>query len=401
MHQLLLRLMREHSYLLKAKEIISALPPNEPLRLFLKKYFRQHREMGSHDRKIASSVVYNFFRLGKTLPNLETEQRIAIANFLLQNETSPLLHYLLTSYSSLNAAKINLPLEEKINLVKQLYPEFAINDIFPFEKHLSEEIDKDSFFKSFLVQPLVWIRIREGFVETILREIKQLEVGNWPLAEKEKILSFEPSTPLDKTKSYQKGFFEIQDVSSQQTANYFEASKDDCWWDCCAGSGGKSLLFKDKFPEVKLLVTDSREAILQNAKERFTKAGVKNYQIKTLDLLSPNPELPTHNSLEGIIADVPCTGSGTWARTPEMLSFFNEKQIDEYVAQQMLILKNISPCLKPGKPLVYITCSVFKKENEDVVDYAVKHLGYRLDKKEYFTGYDKRADTLFAARLIK
>lgn len=393
--------MYEPSHLLKTKELIASFSFNEPLHFFLKRYFRQHHEMGSHDRKIVSSAVYSFFRLGKVLPGLKTEERIAIAGFLVQNDASPLLHYLLANYSSLDIDKINLPLENKINAVKHLYPAFNVNDIFPFEKHLSEEIDRESFFKSFLVQPLVWIRIRRGFEEIVLKEIKQQAAGNLQLAVNNNIVSSPPSFPLTNLESFKKGLFEIQDYSSQQAANYFEAGNNDYWWDCCAGSGGKSLLFKDKFPEVKLLVSDLRERILINGKERLQKAKLKNYQLRHINLLLPNPEHLISDSFDGIIADIPCTGSGTWARAPEMLSCFNEKQIDEYAAQQKLILKNISPSLKTGKPLIYITCSVFKQENEDVVDYAINNLGCRLEKKEYLTGYDKRADTLFAAKLIK
>ena len=55
--------------------------------------------------------------------------------------------------------------------------------------------------------------------------------------------------------------------------------------------------------------------------------------------------------------------------------------------------------LKPGKPLIYITCSAFKGENEDVVDYLVKEVGLKLEEKQVLTGYINKADTMFVARL--
>jgi 16S rRNA (cytosine967-C5)-methyltransferase len=57
--------------------------------------------------------------------------------------------------------------------------------------------------------------------------------------------------------------------------------------------------------------------------------------------------------------------------------------------------------LKPGKPLIYITCSVFKAENEDAVDFIVKELGLKLESMQVLKGYERRADTMFVARLIK
>jgi len=56
--------------------------------------------------------------------------------------------------------------------------------------------------------------------------------------------------------------------------------------------------------------------------------------------------------------------------------------------------------IKPGKPLIYITCSAFKSENEDVVNFLVKELGLKLEEQTVLTGYENKADTMFVARLI-
>jgi 16S rRNA (cytosine967-C5)-methyltransferase len=55
--------------------------------------------------------------------------------------------------------------------------------------------------------------------------------------------------------------------------------------------------------------------------------------------------------------------------------------------------------LKPGKPLIYITCSAFKAENEDVVSFIVKELGLKLEESKVLKGYEEKADTMFVARL--
>ncbi|MDQ6904312.1 MAG: Fmu (Sun) domain-containing protein, partial [Bacteroidota bacterium] len=94
---------------------------------------------------------------------------------------------------------------------------------------------------------------------------------------------------------------------------------------------------------------------------------------------------------------VPCTGSGTWARTPEQLSFFHKKEIDKYVLLQRNIIKNAVPQLKKNAHLLYITCSVFKKENEENVSFIEKNLRLKLVKMNYLKGYKMQADTLFAA----
>jgi 16S rRNA (cytosine967-C5)-methyltransferase len=63
-------------------------------------------------------------------------------------------------------------------------------------------------------------------------------------------------------------------------------------------------------------------------------------------------------------------------------------------------VRNVVKYLKPDKPLIYITCSVFKAENEAVVDFMVKELGLKVEEQIVLKGYGHKADTMFAARLI-
>ncbi len=55
---------------------------------------------------------------------------------------------------------------------------------------------------------------------------------------------------------------------------------------------------------------------------------------------------------------------------------------------------------KPGKPLIYITCSVFKAENEGVVNFIVKELGLKLEEQKVLKGYENKADTMFVSRMV-
>jgi 16S rRNA (cytosine967-C5)-methyltransferase len=63
---------------------------------------------------------------------------------------------------------------------------------------------------------------------------------------------------------------------------------------------------------------------------------------------------------------VPCSGSGTLSRTPEWLSFFKGEQLTDYVKKQRKVISNAVKKLQTGKLLIYITCSVYADENEDI-----------------------------------
>lgn len=153
---------------------------------------------------------------------------------------------------------------------------------------------------------------------------------------------------------------------------------------------------------IDLTVSDVRESILSNLKKRFERAGIKKFHSLLLEMGNGNSQQSIiKNQYSIIIADVPCTGSGTWGRTPEQLYFFDKKKIDEYATKQKKIVSNVVPHLKPGGHLLYITCSVFKKENEEMADYLKKEFHLQVEKMELFKGYELKADTMFAALLLK
>ena len=141
---------------------------------------------------------------------------------------------------------------------------------------------------------------------------------------------------------------------------------------------------------------------MENLGVRFSRAGITNYKMVVADLQRPF-SAPTlvPASFDLIIADVPCTGSGTWSRTPEQLTFFDKKDIDRYTALQRKIVGNVVPYMAQNGYLLYITCSVFDKENEENAAFIQQELRLKLLRMEYLKGYGMKADTLFVALFKK
>ena len=234
--------MKERNQLQHIVEVIRNYDCDKPLSVFLKNYFQQHRNMGSNDRRTMRNFVYNYFRPGNSLKNLSMEERIAIGSFLALNTPAPLVDYCIRNFSLLNPDHISLSIDEKIKIVSEKYPAFDIKNIFPFTEYLSNEISADDFCKSFLIQPDVWIRIRKGFKERVLKELNENKIQFTEEPGMPFTFSISNSVSLNNLKSFEKGYFEIQDLSSQKTGDYFQPNENEHWWDCCAGSGGKSLL---------------------------------------------------------------------------------------------------------------------------------------------------------------
>ncbi|RZK99777.1 MAG: RsmB/NOP family class I SAM-dependent RNA methyltransferase, partial [Pedobacter sp.] len=263
---------------------------------------------------------------------------------------------------------------------------------------LSSGIDAEAFQCAHLVQPDLFIRAQGENIQDIADSLT--EAGLEYVKFEERTFALPNATKLDVLLPDSLNY-RVQDLSSQRTGHFMEPAKYEYWWDCCAASGGKSILLAEKEKTIQLLVSDVRESILQNLDERFRKAGIQKYQKKIIDLLQNNDQILHHYEFDGIVLDAPCTGSGTWGRTPEMLSYFDEHRIGFFSKLQFSIAENIVKYLKPGKPLIYITCSVFKEENEELVAKLTDTLPLKLDKMEVIKGYDDKADTMFVARLIK
>ena len=366
----------------------------QPLHRFLFTYFKQHKQMGSSDRRWATRYIYSFFRLGKALIKEDTILRLAISDFLCNQTLSLVIETKLPQFKE----QINLSVQEKIALITDEYPSFNLSEIFIFNENLSKDIQKQDFYESFFIQPDLFLRVKPSYINQLIKTLKEAEIAVEEISKT--TLALPNGTKLEKIVPSQQ-YNQVQDFSSQKTGDFFEPQTWDYWWDCCAASGGKSLLLHDLEPSVQLLVSDVRENSLNNLEERFREAGLKKYQKKVLDLLQNNDQDLHHYEFDGIILDAPCSGSGTWGRTPEMLYYFDAHKISYFSKLQTAIAGNVVKYLKTGKPLVYITCSVFKQENEDVVAWIVENLPLQLEKMEVIKGYKDKADTMFIARFIK
>lgn len=375
--------------------IIQSYNGSVPLTHFLKNYFRVHPKLGSRDRKILSDMAYCWYRCSKGFDEtLPFEERLHASLYLCETNTPQSDNLLPETYKTTKGRSI----AEKINILSNSGISFNIYAIAAFNTQLSQGISTPDWLYSMLQQPRLFIRIRKNR-EMILAILKDNQLPFEVLSDN--CIALPNTSPIDKLLS--EDSYVVQDASSQTTGNYFHTNKDASWWDCCSGAGGKSLLLKDKFPSAKLSVSDKRASILHNLEKRFQLYGLPRPASYVADMAN---EAELNNALGNktfshIICDVPCTGSGTWARTPEQLYFFDNHQIATISALQAGIATNASKRLEPGGILYYITCSVFETENEAVVTQIQEKTDLQLHEWVLINGIEKKADSMFIAVLKK
>ena len=383
--------VKYYSHLNTAVSILEMYKGQAPFTHFLRTFFSQRRKYGSRDRKQIAQLCYSFFRLGKAGQGLLPEDRILMAYFLCADHSDELLQFLKPAWHEFSSMKPE-------NKLLALHTPFGVTDIFPWKDELSEGIDHHDFCQSFLIQPSLFLRIRPGKEKAVLLKLSGAAIPfNQPMAN---CVELPNATNIEELLDTNKEVV-VQDYSSQLVSRLMNKVKDlpapVSIWDCCAASGGKSILALDTLGNVELTVSDIRESILSNLKKRFSEAGITNYKSFVANLQSKFTSPKSKFDL--VIADVPCTGSGTWSRTPEQLYYFSTDRIGEYVTKQDKITSAVIPYIKPRGYLLYITCSVFRQENEDRVNDLVSRFPLNLIEMQLIKGYDKKADTLFSALL--
>jgi 16S rRNA (cytosine967-C5)-methyltransferase len=386
---------RFNSYLSIAHKLIESYKGAIPFAAFLKNYFSQNKKHGSTDRKQISHLCYCYYRIGNALKTLNFNESIKIAYFLCNSTPKEFAFLFDESYLSNWSEDVNL----RLVFISKYYTKFELEHIFNLQDLVSID-HKNSFIKSHLTQPDLFIRIRPSY-ETIVKD----KLTKNQIAFKEIASSCLVVTNGSKINEVLKVNKEvvIQDYNSQQIGILINVVKDNLKqpisvWDCCAASGGKSILAKDILGEIQLTVSDVRASIIANLKKRFDEAGINKYQSLVADISKPTI---IRQKFDFVICDAPCSGSGTWARTPEQLYFFKEAKVNEFVSLQKNIATNAVNYLKKEGYFLYITCSVFKQENEEIVDYLLAASNLKLVEKRYFEGFEMKADTMFAALLKK
>lgn len=377
---------RYHSHLNSAQSVLKQYKGAEPLAAFLKKFFAAEKKYGSRDRKQISQLCYSYFRLGKNNTGGDVSGRMLDALFLCSESPSDILSQLHPIYND----HVADPLTDKIKLTASSY---SLPAIFPWKELLSKGIHYELFCASFLVQPNLFLRIRPGYESVVKEKLKGQGVIT------EDVVQLPNSIKIDELLDIDKEVV-VQDLSSQRIRELLAlvpvGVKGIDLWDCCAASGGKSILAKDVLKQVNITVTDIRESILVNLGNRFRRAGIHNYRSFVRDLADHNGKrLADHYDL--IICDAPCTGSGTWSRTPEQLYFFDPSSIPQFSTLQKKIVQTVIPQLKTGAYFLYITCSVFAGENEEIVEFIQEKFPLKLVKMTVLSGYEQRADSMFAA----
>ena len=165
---------------------------------------------------------------------------------------------------------------------------------------------------------------------------------------------------IARSHAYLEGLVELQDLSPQRAVAALGDIKGLSVLDFCAGGGGKALAIAAQ-GAARVVAHDANPGRMADLPARAARAGAR------IEVAAPQ------GRFDLVLADVPCSGSGTWGRDPDARWRFSPGDLTRLAQVQAAILDEALGFLRPGGRLAYMTCSVLRAENEDrIADFSTR-----------------------------
>jgi len=193
---------------------------------------------------------------------------------------------------------------------------------------------------------------------------------------------------VQRSQAYLTGLVELQDASSQAAAALLPLAPGERVLDYCAGGGGKALAMAARCPQARIFAHDADPGRMGDLPARTKRAGAR---------ITARPPGDPGAGYDLVLVDAPCSGSGTWRRTPQAKWRLDPARLSQLCALQAQILKEAADLVAPGGALAYMTCSVLRAENEDHLNKLTDN-GWSVEIERRFTP-QAGGDGFFAAVL--
>ena len=215
----------------------------------------------------------------------------------------------------------------------------------------------------------LWIRLQTHQTDRVAEEFDARGIGHEPSVVVDSAWRIAADAPLLDTRAFGRGDFEIQDIGSQSILRSLASPPTGHWLDACAGAGGKTLqLARLLGPAGRVTAHDVRGPALRELEQRAQRAGLTNVVV----------ERQPDGLFDGVLVDAPCSGSGTWRRSPHLKWTTTRETLRDAAEKQLFVLDTFSRMVRPGGTLVYATCSLCRSENEAVVErFLASHQSFR------------------------
>jgi 16S rRNA (cytosine967-C5)-methyltransferase len=198
-----------------------------------------------------------------------------------------------------------------------------------------------------------------------LNQLATSDIQAEPLAEVPSALVLDKPMGVFQLPGFDEGLVSIQDAGAQLSAELLDLHAGQRVLDACAAPGGKSMHLAQHQPEVTLTACDIDEQRLERVAQNAERCGV-TLSLQVLDVENP-PQAWRDQPFDRILLDAPCSATGVMRRHPDVRMLRRATDIEDLAVRQAKILDSLWECLAPGGKLLYVTCSLMPKENEQQI----------------------------------
>ena len=214
---------------------------------------------------------------------------------------------------------------------------------------------------------IIRVNIKKGSISNYIKKLEKYHIEHLHLG-MEAILIKKP-IPIDSLPGFKEGEVSIQDYGAQLATHLLDLKKNYNVLDACAAPGGKAC-HMNEIEEIKLTAVEADKQRVERINENLKRLG-QTFKVINSEIKAGNAWWDK-NLFDRILLDAPCSASGIvrrhidikWLRRPGDLDYFHEKQFQ--------LLRASWEMLKPLGKLLYVTCSIFEKENRSVVNRFLK-----------------------------
>ena len=324
----------------------------------------RHREFGSRDRRLYRELIYTTLRyLPWIEPWLDREPA----------EAARRVAWLAADTPATNAFRAAFALGER--------PAGDKSELLPawFRAHCPD-VFRDTELETQLRRAPFWLRLQTASPQRVFDEFA---ARGWRWRRSDLLpqaIELLDEADITQTEAWRDGRIEVQDLGSQLLLETVGIERGGQWLDACAGAGGKTLQLAQLLgPAGKIDAFDIRPEALAELESRVTRSqagchSLDDNRAAAIRVLSQPPG-GTH---DGVLVDAPCSGSGTWRRAPHLKWVTTDAHISAAAQKQRNLLDAFSSRVRPGGRLVYATCSLSARENEEVAaTFLAAHPDFR------------------------
>ena len=366
------------------RQLEEAVRQGHPADQTLRRYYREHPEFGSRDRRFFSALVFAWFRWRGWLAPAEP-LHCALAYMLDAAEPHPAVTRLVEQSGcrriqpqsvggmslALKSRQVGAWLGIPPPPIEQLAPVWLPAQLYvPHGREPSAHLLQ--CIQAFQVRPPTWIRTARNNQERMCAALARRAIPATVHPQITGAIGLPGAPNLEGLAT--ESPFEIQDLSSQCVGWICAPAGGEYWWDVCAGAGGKSLHLADLMEhQGAILATDVRSGSLQALRQRAHNRRRNMIACRTWDgVRDPAPG----QYFDGVLIDAPCSGIGPWARNPDARWRTTEREIaGRRIVQDQLLLAGADK-VRPGGRLVYAVCTLTADETQATIS---KFLGMRHD----------------------